>query len=325
MAHNLNQKEDGTYAFAAVGEVAWHGLGTYVQEAMTAEKAIELGGIDYEVKKKKIQVCGDKVIPGFFATQRQDTKDVLGIVSGDYEVFQNKEAFGFFDSFIDKGEAIYHTVGALGLGERIFLSAKLPEDIFVNGETVQMYILLTTGHNGKAPLQIGFTPIRVVCNNTLSLALKDLQNKITILHFQDMRSKVAAAAKMMGIASKYTQELEGHFNKMATVKIDDPALRSYIEMVMMPAKKEIITPEDFSKQFVKKVDSIFEFAHEHETQQTDAAKGTVFGAYNSISGYYNFLKEYKTQDMKMKDLYFGEAETKVKKAFTAAMEIAGAN
>jgi phage/plasmid-like protein (TIGR03299 family) len=321
MAHNLNFNElTGKHSFAAVGEVAWHGLGQYVNEAMTAEQAIDLGGLNFEVQKRKIAVAGGNVIPGFFATVRTDTKEALGIVSDAYHVIQNREAFSFFDSIIDSGEAIYQTAGALGKGERIFITAKLPKDILVHGEEVNNYLLLTSGHDGKSAIQVGFTSIRVVCNNTLTAALKGLQNKVTILHFSNAKQKLETAAKIMGMASRYTQELDQTFQRMAEVKIDDKQLRSFIEQALNP-KAEQIGADEFSKLLVKKVDSIMDFATSHETQLTDAARGTVWGAYNSISGYYGYLKNYKSAEDKMQDLYFKGGSNTIERAFSLATSL----
>lgn len=321
MAHNLNQKADGTYSFVAVGEKAWHGLGTYVNEAMTAEQAITLGGLDYEVEKRPVAVSGGADIPGYFATVRKDTKDVLGIVSDQYHVVQNREAFTFFDSIIDQGEAIYQTAGALGKGERIFITAKLPSDILVHGEKVENYLLLTSGHDGKSAIQCGFTSVRVVCNNTLTAALRGLQNKVSILHFSNAKESLRAAAKIMGMSSKYSDILNQSFNKMAEVKITDKKLREYIEQVMKP-RKEILNAEtlqaEYSTLFTKKVDSILEFAIDHPTQRTDAARGTVWGAYNAISGYFGYIKKYGNQEEKMNDLYFKAGAKKIELAYDLA-------
>lgn len=323
MAHNLETR-NGKTSFVAVGEKAWHGLGTYVNEAMTAEQAIGLGGLDFTVKKMPITVAGGSKIPGYFATQRTDTKDVLGIVSQDYHIVQNHEAFSFFDAIVDRGEAIYQTAGVLGKGERIFVTAKLPSDILVHGEQVENYLLLTSGHDGKSAIQCGFTSIRVVCNNTLTAALRGLQNKVTILHFSNAKSKLETAAKVMGMASRYVQELDPIFNKMASVKIDDRQLRSFIEQVMRPGK-EVINPEtlqaEYSKLFTKKVDEVMQFATAHETQTTEAARGTVWGAYNAVSGYYGHLKNYKTADERMSDIYFKAGAKKIEEAFGLALSM----
>lgn len=320
MAHNLEIR-NGKASFVAVGETAWHGLGTYVNQAMTSEEAIKLGGLDYVVEKKPITVAGASKIPGYWATVRKDTKDALGIVSDAYHVVQNSEAFSFFDSIIDKGEAIYQTAGVLGKGERIFVTAKLPTDILVHGEQVENYLLLTSGHDGKSAIQCGFTSIRVVCNNTLTAALKGLQNKVTILHFSNAKQKLETASKIMGMSSAYTQGLDDIFNKMATVKISDATLRQYIEEVMKPAK-QVVSKEDLENQyssiFTKKVDEIVAFAHDHSTQTTDAAKNTIWGAYNAISGYFGYIKGYSNQEEKMNDLYFKGASKRIEKAFDLA-------
>lgn len=325
MAHNINFNEQtGKHSFAAVGQKAWHGLGQYVNEAMTAEQAIELGGLNYIVEKKPITVAGGGKIPGYFATVRKDTKDALGIVSTDYHVVQNHEAFTFFDSIVDKGEAIYQTAGALGKGEKIFITAKLPSDILVHGEQVENYLLLTSGHDGKSAIQCGFTSVRVVCQNTLNAAIRGLQNKVTILHFSNAKDKLYTASKVMGMASKYVVQLNDSFNKMATVKITDQQLRGFIEQVMKPSK-EIINPEtlekEYSKIFNNKVDEMMEFALHHDTQNTEAAKNTVWGAYNAISGYYGYLKGYKSQEEKMQDLYFKAGAKKIESAFDIALSM----
>lgn len=324
MAHNLNFKKDGTAAFAAVGEKAWHGLGTYVNEAMTAKEAIELGGLDFTVSKKKIAIAGGKVIEGMFATERDDTKDPLGIVSKDYHIVQNHEVFGFFDPIIDRGEAIFQTAGALGRGEKIFITAKLPEDILVNNEQVENYLLLSSGHDGRSAIQVGFTSIRVVCNNTLNMALRGLKNKVTILHFKSANHKLQTASQVMGMASKYTTELSPLLNQMAKVKITDEKLREYFVEILKPAK-EVIDAETleakYSTRFIKTIDEVMEFAHDHPTQQSKEAKGTVWGAYNAVSGYFGYLKQYKTQEEKMADLYWKDGGKKIERAFDLAREL----
>lgn len=320
MAHNLN-KTNGKTSFAAVGQKAWHGLGQYVNEAMTSQQAIDLGGLNYIVEKQKMITAAGIEVPDHFATVRKDTSAILGVVSDQYHIVQNHEAFLFFDSIIDSGEAVYQTAGALGKGEKIFITAKLPKDILVNGEQCENYLLLTSGHDGRSAIQAGFTSIRVVCNNTLTAALKGLQNKVSILHFKNVKDKLSAAAKVMGMASKYTVELETVFNNMAKVKITDSKLKDYIMQVMKPAT-EVITKEkldkDYSALFMNKVNSIIDFAHTHPTQVTKEAKGTVWGAYNSISGYFSYLKNYSNQEEKMKDIYFNGAAGRVQDAFQLA-------
>jgi phage/plasmid-like protein (TIGR03299 family) len=322
MAHKLNET-NGKISFAARGEKAWHGLGQYVSEAMTSEQAIELGGLDYTVEKRPLYApgwAGTMVeVDGHYGNVRTDTNEVLGVVKGRYQIVQNKDAFGFFDSIIDQGEAIFETAGALGKGERIFVTAKLPDDMLVRGEKVEKYIMLTNSHDGTSTIIAGFTPIRVVCNNTLTAALKNLDNKISISHTASAESKLKQASRVMGIASKYMDEVNMTFESMTTRKLSDLEMKYFIESVMKGNVKEESSDKEASTRMKNLVDQVYSFTISHPTQTTEAAYRTLWGAYNGISGYYNFLKDYKSADQKMKDMNYGYANDKISKAFDQAV------
>jgi len=322
MAHKLNET-NGKVSFAARGEKAWHGLGQYVSEAMTSEQAIELGGLNYTVEKRPLYAPGWEgtmvEAEGHYGNVRTDTNDILGIVKGRYRIVQNKDAFGFFDTIIDKGEAIFETAGALGKGERIFVTAKLPEDMLVHGEKVEKYIMLTNSHDGTSTIIAGFTPIRVVCNNTLTAALKNIDNKVSISHTASAESRLKEASRVMGIASRYMDEVNMTFESMTTRKLSDLEMKYFIETVMKGSIKEENSDKEASTRMKNLVDQVYSFAITHHTQTTEAAYRTLWGAYNGISGYYNFLKDYKTADQKMKDMNYGYANDKIAKAFDQAV------
>ena len=320
MAHNLNFN-NGQWSFAAKGEKAWHGLGQYVSEAMTAEQAIKLGGLDYTVEKRPLFVPGQDgqyvEVPGYFSNVRVDNDAPLGVVKSRYRIVQNKDAFGFFDSIIDQGEAIFETAGALGKGERIFITAKLPEDMLVKGERVEKYIMLTNSHDGSTTIIAGFTPIRVVCNNTLTAALKGgLDNKVSISHTASAESRLKEASRLMGIASRYMTEVNTIFEDMTTKRLSDIELKHFIETIMKKETKE--TDKDASTRMKNLIDEVYSFTVSHPTQTTEAAYRTLWGAYNGISGFYTHMKDYKTNDQRMKDLTYGYANEKIAKAFDLA-------
>lgn len=322
MAHKLNET-NGKVSFAARGEKAWHGLGQYVSEAMTSEQAIELGGLNYTVEKRPLYApgwAGTMVeAEGHYGNVRTDTNEILGIVKGRYKIVQNKDAFGFFDAIIDQGEAIFETAGALGKGERIFVTAKLPEDMLVHGERVEKYIMLTNSHDGTSTIIAGFTPIRVVCNNTLTAALKNLDNKVSISHTASAESRLKEASRVMGIASKYMDEVNTTFESMTTRRLSDLEMKYFIETVMKNGVKEDKSDKEASTRMKNLVDQVYSFAITHPTQTTEAAYRTLWGAYNGISGYYNFLKDYRNADQKMKDMNYGYANDKIAKAFDQAV------
>lgn len=333
MAHNLNfNKKTGTYSFASHAEKAWHGLGQVVKNVMTWQEAMELANMNYEVNKSQacimIETPSGIVFPEFkdrFGTYRTDTNDLLGMVSDRYEIVQNKDAFTFFDSIIDAGEAIFETAGVLGNGEKIFVTAKLPEDMLVNGEVCEKYIILTSSHDGTSGIIAGLTTVRIVCNNTLQAALSSLSNKVSIRHTMGAKERLSEAYKVMGIASIYMTEVESIFNKMANVGLEKGKLKEYIFDVMKPEYVPVTATEEeqvkISANLINKVDSIFDFAMNHPTQNTAAAGGTVWGAYNAISGYYNFIKEYKTDEQKFTNQMFGNDSKKIAKAFDKALQL----
>jgi phage/plasmid-like protein (TIGR03299 family) len=322
MAHKINET-NGVWSVVVRGEKAWHGLGQTVQEAMTSEQAIKLGGLDYTVEKRPLYVPGWEgtmvEVPGYFSNVRVDTNSPLGVVKGRYQIVQNRDAFGFFDSIIDKGEAIFETAGALGNGERIFITAKLPEDMLVRGERIEKYILLTNSHDGSTTIVAGFTSVRVLCQNTLTAALKNLDNKVSISHTASAESRLKEASRVMGIASKYMNEVNTTFDSMSTRKLSDLEMKYFIETVMKNGAKEDKSDKEASTRMKNLVDQVYSFAITHPTQTTEAAYRTLWGAYNGISGYYNFLKDYKSADQKMKDMNYGYANDKISKAFDQAV------
>lgn len=326
MAHNLENR-NGKTSFAAVGKIAWHGLGTYVEEAMTAEQVVKLANLDYNVEKTPIYISpkaesGDATLTefkGIYSTYRTDTNEPLGLVSERYQIVQNSDAFTFFDPIIERGEAIYQTAGVLGKGERVFITAKLPEDIKVAGESVEQYLLITNGHDGKNAVRIGFTPVRVVCNNTLTAALNDLKNSHTIFHFNNPQNQLKEAYMAMGLASRYMGEVSQIFEQMAETKVSDEQLMAYIETLVVDTKyvEKNQKTSTRSKNLTK---SIFDFAKHHNTQTTAATNNTLYGAYNSISGYFGHLKQFNSASDRMNSICFGLGASKTNQAFKLASD-----
>ena len=328
MAHQINyNKKKKSYSFAAYGEPAWHGLGQIVNQAMTAEQAIKLANMDYTVKKTNIQYFDDAGMPvqidGVYANYREDNGDFLGLVKSRYEIVQNIDAFGFFDAIIESGEAIFHTAGVLGKGERIFVLAKLPEDFRIGGEVIEKYILLTNSHDGTSSVIAGMTNIRVVCNNTLQAALKGLSNKVSVGHISGAKDKLQEAHRVMGIASKYNLEVQDIFNRMTDVKMTEGQTREFMEKVMMPEYKaaEIKDDKKLSTKLANMIDAATQFAFTHPTQKTAEANGTLWGAYNAVSGYYNYIKNYDSAEAKFNSQFFGTANTKMLKSFNEAVAL----
>jgi phage/plasmid-like protein (TIGR03299 family) len=329
MAHNLNfNKKLGTWSFASHSEVAWHGLGQIVDKAMTSEEAIKLANLDYEVEKGNVTFLNKEgqsnPIEGYYATYRDDTQDYLGMVKSRYEIVQNKDAFGFFDAIVDSGEAIFQTAGALGSGERIFLCAKLPDDFMVGSEKIEKYIMLTNSHDGTSSIIAGLTNIRIVCNNTLQAALKGLENKVSINHVGGAKDKLKEASRVMGIASKYSQEVASIFNRMVDKKMTEGSYRRFFEEVLKPDYLKVGNPDEqkeASTRLKNMVEATTQFAMTHPTQTTSETSGTLWGAYNAVSGYFNYIKPYNNAEDKFTSQLFGSGNQKMLKAFNISNQL----
>ena len=245
MAHNINfNSKTGRYSFFSVKEKAWHGLGQIVQDYPTSGQAIRHAGLDYEVVKSPLFTKGSGIIEttngieigsselevhNYFANIRTDNNAVLGVVGKDYHIVQNRDAFSFFDSIVGGTDGIlYETAGALGNGERIFITAKLPSYIRVgNGDDVtEKYIFLTTSHDGSGSITAAFTPIRIVCQNTLNASLRNMSNVVRIKHTAGAKQRLDNAHKVMGLANQFSDQLEGIFNEWTKVKVSDQEVKS---------------------------------------------------------------------------------------------------
>ena len=345
MAHNINHNSiTGKDSFFSVKEKAWHGLGQIVEDHPTSEEAIIFAGLDYEVEKRKLftfdqansneATAPDGIqipeveIKNYFATVRKDTDQILGIVGSKYEIVQNKTAFTFFDSLVNDGSGIkYETAGALGNGEKIFITAKMPEVIKIGRkDIIEEYIFLTTSHDGSGSIMAAFTPVRIVCNNTLNMALRNHTNAVFIKHTANAETKLNEAARIISISNNTALQLETLFNKWAKVRVNDAELKKLLRLAMSPnaevfgAVAEDRNGFEFSRQFEEVCGQVFEYAMTAPSQQMGTTAGTLFGAYNAITGYYQNIKSYKDDNAKVNSLMFGTGLERTKKAFELCMK-----
>ena len=337
MAHNININPiTGKASFFTVKEPAWHGLGKILENCPTSEEAIVHAGMDFVVEKRPLYAFADETeesscrVPDRFGTMRMDTHDILGVVSSRYQVIQNKQAFTFFDAIVGEGQAIYETAGVLGKGEIIFITAKLPGHIQVlsHGTKVQdmidKYLLLTMSHDGKQSITAMFTPIRVVCNNTLTAALEQATNKVFVRHTSNAEYNLKQAHTILGIASRLSDSLTEIFGAMALYKLTEDQVKDYIIKVFqleaeMTTEGEADKDHKITDHEQKVIDTVWTYYHTGAGQ--DIHLGTLFGAYNAITGYLQNVKGYRTTSSKMANLYMGEGEKTALLAFKIALNI----
>ena len=313
MSHNLNVT-NGEVSMMYVGETPWHKLGTKLEKPATSEEAIQAAGLNFTVEKFRLQTAANNLpVETHYATVRTDTMEVLGIVGSRYEPIQNKDAFRTFDALVGEGEAIYHTAGALGRGERIWLLAKLPDYIRVNGnDVVEKYLLLVNSHDGRSTVRVKLTPIRVVCENTLSLALTGAEQEVHVRHTLNAKEKLREAHEILGLTNKLYSELDAIFNRMSEIKVDQATLTEYVKTVFPE------NPESKDQSWVKKVHGkVFELVE--SGQGAEMAKGTLWGAYNAVTEYVDHYRGVKRDEsQRLRSMWFGSGERIKKNAFMIA-------
>lgn len=266
-------------------------------------------------------------IPNGFATYRMDNGYPLGIVKERYTPVQNVDAFSFFDDAIGKNAAIWQTAGLFGGGQRIFVSAKLPDSISVKGDPVDSYLVFTNSHDGSTGVKILFTPIRVVCENTLNAAIRTSQAYVTFRHTKSVHENISTAKEILGICKVISGELQETYNFMREIKITDVKAQEIIA-------KTVLTQNDFDKlasggytfrslfsgnyaainfaeistQKINMMRNMELYYHEGFGQKD--IEGTGWGVYNAITGYYSNM-ENNEGAKRMDTLLYGDRSRKI--------------
>lgn len=186
---------------------------------------------------------------------------------------------------------------------------------------------LTTSHDGSGSIVAAFTPIRIVCNNTLNVALKNKTNCIKIKHTNNAKDRLQEAHKLMGISSSLAQELEGVFNQWSRIRVTDQEVLKLVQQAMAPSKevlKNVLDNRDDenSTHFKNICNNVLEYALGSSTQQTATTKGTLFGAYNAVTGYYQNVKSHKNEEQKLKSIQFGTGLQRSQQAFRLCQSFA---
>jgi len=301
--------------YPGVAPSPWHNLGTELADPATARETIDAADMNFTVVKIPLtQAIAQSLHTEFssdrWATVRTDTGDVLGVVDDSYVPIQNREAFTFFDSLVGTDEAIYETAGVLGRGERIWILARLPGFIKVHGnDIVGKYLLLSNSHDGSSLVRVKLTPIRVVCNNTLTAALQGA-GEVHIRQTSNAAENMKQAQALLGLSNDLYAQLEAIFNRMALTKITDKQLLDYVK-ALVPDNAEAednAKPEGIRNTFLELYDS---------GQGADLARGTLWGAFNCVTEYTDHVMG-DNPTTRLESIWFGRGEQLKRTAFQLA-------
>ena len=259
-----------------------------------------------------------------FGVTRDGSLDVLGVVGKDYTPVQNREAFAFFDPIVGKNAAIYHTAGALGRGERVWILAKLPDSIRVVGDDItDKYLLLTNSHDGKSSLQVRFTPVRVVCQNTLTLALNQVgsdQGGLRLNHYTDIHRRLQEAERMLGIVRHQYDTLAETFREMVRVPMNKERLDQYLSQVFPDSAA---AGEDNHPAPVFQRDRAWSeyFFDQGAGNRMAGVEGTLWAAYNGVTEWLDHRKTRQSATQRLASIWFGGTNRTKIHALDAAVEM----
>lgn len=326
MPHNV---ESMFYA----GQVPWHGLGVGVEHCLTSAEAIGAAGLDWEVGLTPVYVNSGRglmKIEGKMATVRKSDSRPLGVVTNSYKPIQNREAFDFMDSLIPSGEVTYETAGSLRLGEQVWMLARLNEEINVKGDVVNPYLLITTSHDGTGACRIVPTTVRVVCNNTLNIALGKAETTVKIVHNGDVNSKLSMAREVLELGVKSIRQFQQVADCLS--EVDGAALFDPMAQMMLPAPK----PADPMLVLPARTLSAMQAAvtTHGKTLETlrsffNAEDGSAWGLLNAYTGFADhnsrvYVKAGRDQnDARMDTLMFGQKAAFKRKALNGLVDLAG--
>lgn len=300
--------------YPEVGPSPWHNLGTELDNPSSAREAIEAAGLNYTVVKKPLGEVMDlnksMDISERWATVRADTGDVLGIVGDSYEPIQNRDAFTFFDELVRSREADYETAGVIGRGERVWILAKLPGYIKVHGnDIVNKYLLLTNSHDGSSRVRVKITPIRAVCNNTLTAALEGA-GEVHIDYTLKRAEERKQALSLLELSNSLHEQLDATFNRMALQKISNKQMQEYVK-ALVPDNKA--NEENAKTERIR--DAVLDLYE--SGQGADLSRGTLWGAFNCVTEYTDHAME-GNPTTRLESIWFGRGEQLKRKAFELA-------
>lgn len=272
MAHNVE-------TMMYVREVPWHGLGTKVDEAPTSADALHLAGLDWDVVQTPVYMENGIEIPNYKANVRSTDNACLGIVTDRYKIVQNTEAFEFTDAIVgetEDGVVKYETAGSLCGGKKIWMLARMPMTKVLDDD-VEPFMCFTNSHDGSGAIRICMTPIRVVCNNTLNMALNGAQRQWSTKHVGDMQSKLEEARMCLSLANKYINGLAEEAERLANIKLYREQIDEILDM-MFPVDENM---SDRKRNGIEQTKNEFYIAY----YMPDIAKfrDTAWGAINAMS------------------------------------------
>lgn len=305
MAHNIETLADGTAAFASARVTPWHHLGVVTTDAMTAEDALRLARLDWTVHKSTEPISAPVLTPDGvvtithhdrYMTYRQNPAtaayEALGTVGTRYTPIQNAEAFAFLNTLVDEAGAHFETAGSLDHGRRVFMSMKLPGTITIGGvDNLDLYLLAWNRHDGLGAFNVVATPVRVVCQNTLTAGLHAAKASWSIRHTASATGRVQEARETLGLAFAYADELAAEAEALVSQSMTRGEFARFIQQ-LVPAGP---SPSPRKLGNTERVRGEIEALWDADTQAN--VRGSRWAAWNAVTEWADWVKPIQGSDV----------------------------
>lgn len=327
-------------AVVYTGKIPWHKTNSFEansEDLKDWEKFAERGDLLWKVKKIPLvtteyanQILQDsktdsnitEIIPNTdsFAIVREDTNHVLGVVGSSYTPLPNRDAFKFFQTWLDAGIVELNTAGSLFNGRKVWVLGKITSDNVqdvVANDSIERYILLSNAHDGSAAVRLGFTDIRVVCWNTMSAAHSKAESKLVrCVHSSHLKQNMEEIKAIMNVAKQEFEATMEKYRYLTKKQINSSDLEKYVKILLEIDKKEEKDISTRSKNIMKKIFNLMD----DPTQTIEGISGTYWAAYNSFNQYL-VHHQGNNHENRLNNIWFGTNKNKNDKALQLALQM----
>ncbi len=326
MAHEIMEHDK----MMSVREVPWHGIGEILKDYPTITEAITASGLNWDVSIERMKaIMGNNLIevPDNFAVIREDTKTVIGVVGNRYEPYQNSEMWGFIDNFQKQSGVKLETAGSLKNGRTTWVLAKNGSTEHIKNDKIDEFFLFRNSFDGSTPISVMFTNIRVVCNNTLTAAIKGARNIYNVRHTASAADQIKEVQKALALRSKYKSAVDVSFDLLVKYDMNATESENFLKEIIFPEPKGI-TQKIIKGEIVNKLGEATQRAHTTrnnniadimELIETGAGadipgvRGTGYGMYNALTEWADHEKSIRVMhgrneaEVRFENVFFGTA------------------
>lgn len=325
MAHEISVNQDGKAEAMYAYTPAWNGLGVVVEGDVGPMDALKLAGLHWSVRKETLYRTNFDEIPDRVAICRSDDGRYLGTVGQGFHPIQNVEQAAFVEEICGVGNAVVDSCGALRGGRRTFWTIKLPNALTISEQdTVQRYLIVANAHDGTLSFRAFWSPIRVVCTNTLNAALRRSQSGVSLRHTASILSRVSEAKKVLGLANEYYGELSETFTALSRVSLDDKGFSTYLNEVL-PVPPD--ANDDSAVHEARRIVSL----NWQQGRGVEFTSKSMWRAYNSVTEFTSHQRQLRGKlasvkaENRFNTVMLGASKMLQQIAFDTALQIAGLN